>query len=142
MVGSFILVTVELVSTGTKGVNVNRRAFTLIELILVIAILGILAVSALPKFLNLSSNSEDVARDGVVGAIRSGIALYRANDMIENGGAGSYPSTLEAGSTCCFSGILTSPVPGWSWDNAVTYTHDESNTSYNYDSISGTFAQN
>ena len=67
----------------------NRRGFTLIELILVIAILGILAISALPKFLNLATEAEQASRDGVVGAVRSGIALYRANDMVSSGGTGS-----------------------------------------------------
>jgi MSHA pilin protein MshA len=117
----------------------NKKGFTLIELILVIAILGILAVSALPKFLNLSEDAEEAARDGVVGAVRSGIALYRANDMITNGGAGTYPTSLEAGS-CCFNSILTNPVEGWTAGTGGNYTHDGTSTNWAYDSTNGTFS--
>ena len=117
----------------------NRKGFTLIELILVIAILGILAVSALPKFLDLSTNAEQAARDGVVGAVRSGIALYRANDMVSGNGAGNYPASLEAGSTCCFNNILTNPVASdWS-ENSGVYTYAPTGTSYTYNATNGTF---
>ncbi len=123
----------------------NRKGFTLIELILVIAILGILAVSALPKFLNLSGEAEDAARDGVVGAVRSGIALYRANDMVTNGGVGNYPGSLEEGGTCCFNAVLANPVgadDGWSATNN-TYTYNgATSSSYNYDAVNGTFTRN
>ena len=37
--------------------NIARSGFTLIELIVVIVILGILAVTAAPKFMNLSSDA-------------------------------------------------------------------------------------
>lgn len=117
------------------------KGFTLLELILIIAILGILAVSALPKFLNLSTDAEQADRDGVVGAVRSGIALYRANDMLEKGGMGSYPDTLENGSSCCFSTVLIEPVPGWNRKGNSAYTHVATNTIYIYDATRGTFTQ-
>jgi len=119
----------------------KREGFTLLELILIIAILGILAVSALPKFLNLSTDAEEADRDGVVGAVRSGIALYRANDMLEKGGMGSYPDSLESGSGCCFSTVLIEPVPGWGRNGNNSYKHVATNTIYVYDSTKGTFTQ-
>jgi len=119
----------------------KRDGFTLLELILIIAILGILAVSALPRFFNLSSEAEQADRDGVVGAVRSGIALYRANDMLEKGGMGSYPGRLESGSDCCFSTVLIEPVPGWSREGNDSYKHVATNTIYVYDSTKGTFTQ-
>ena len=121
----------------------NRKGFTLIELILVIAILGILAVSALPKFLDLSDDAHQAARDGVVGAVRSGIALARANNLV-NGGNGAPPSALDAGTNCCFEDVLTNPVgtsEGWS-RNGATYTHTGTGNSYNYDSTNGVFTIN
>ena len=125
----------------------GRRGFTLIELILVIAILGILAISALPRFLNLSTEAEQASRDGVVGAVRSGIALYRANDMVTSGGTGSYPSALdgEANAACgnCFSSVLSNGVNDGSWEkaSATAYTFNDGTDTYNYTytSASGTF---
>ncbi len=127
----------------------NRKGFTLIELILVIAILGILAVSALPKFLDLSTKAEQASRDGVVGAVRSGIALYRANEMVTVGGGGSYPSQLDdsadanACSGNCFNTILANGINDSSWtrtsSSAYTFNDGANVTSYTYDSATGTF---
>ena len=111
----------------------NRKGFTLIELILVIAILGILAVSALPKFLDLSTDANEAARDGVVGAVRSGIALYRANGMVTSNNSNA-PATLSAN----FVEVLDSPVTGWTAAGAV-FTHTATGSSYTYNATNGTF---
>jgi len=120
----------------------NRKGFTLIELILVIAILGILAVSALPKFITLSTQAQEAARDGVVGAVRSGIALARANNLVL-GGAGAAPTSLESGS-CCFGNVLTNPVgaaDNWSVSGSV-YTHGGTGNAFTYNQANGTFSMN
>ncbi|MBT3182325.1 MAG: type II secretion system protein [Deltaproteobacteria bacterium] len=125
----------------------NRKGFTLIELILVIAILGILAISALPRFLDLSTSAEHASRDGVIGAVRSGIALYRANDMVTNGGAGSYPATLGTNSTpaactACFDTVLSNGIADASWTKAGTaysFNDGAATVTYNYNATNGTF---
>lgn len=148
---------------GTEDSMLNKKGFTLIELVLVIAILGILAISALPRFLNLAQDAEHSSRDGVVGAVRAGLALYRANDMVTNGGDGSYPAelscdptncvaatTLADAATCdtapnCFGNVLQTPVDDASWTrtNATTYVFNdgEADTTFTYDSTAGTFTE-
>ncbi|MDO8925770.1 MAG: type II secretion system protein [Sideroxyarcus sp.] len=56
----------------------KQQGFTLIELIVVIVILGILAATALPRFTNLSDEARVASVNGITGAIRSAVAITRA----------------------------------------------------------------
>jgi MSHA pilin protein MshA len=47
----------------------KMSGFTLIELVIVIAIIGILSAVAIPKFINLSSNAQTAATNAIAGAL-------------------------------------------------------------------------
>ena len=53
-----------------------KRGFTLIELMIVVAIIGILAAIAIPKFADLIRKSNEGATKGNLGAIRSALSIY------------------------------------------------------------------
>ena len=53
----------------------QQSGFTLVELVMVIVILGILAVTAIPTFINLTGDAQQAATDGVAGGLASGSAI-------------------------------------------------------------------
>ena len=54
----------------------RSKGFTLIELMIVVAIIGILAAIAVPKFADLLRKANEGATKGNLGSIRSAISIY------------------------------------------------------------------
>ena len=74
------------------------RGFTLIELVVVIAILGILAAVALPRFISATKDANESAFTGAAGGLSSAVSLVRAQyELNRNGGSSSNGCT---GSAC------------------------------------------
>ncbi len=137
---------------GKKRFVLDSKGFTLIELILVITVLGILAISALPTFYDISSNAKQSSRDGVIGAVNSGLALYRSNGLVN--GTALTPATLDAvavstpcaSATPCFGTVVDNGIVDTRWSTgAVANTYDWKETAaavaitYTYDPVVGTF---
>ena len=60
----------------------NNGGFTLIELIVVIVILGILAVTAAPKFIDLQSDARLATLNGMKAAINSAVSLTYGKSLV------------------------------------------------------------
>jgi len=54
----------------------TKRGFTLIELMIVVAIIGILAAIAIPKFSQLITKGNEANTKGNLGALRSALSIY------------------------------------------------------------------
>ena len=76
----------------------RSAGFTLIELVIVIIILGILAVTAAPKFLNLRGDARVSTLKGMKAAMESASSLVYSKAVIQ-GTEGSNPGTTKINSS-------------------------------------------
>lgn len=88
--------------------NRNQSAFTLIELVMTIVILGILSAVALPKFADLSGDANTAVMDKIKANFETAIHLARLESIVNKTAAG-YPDVMLEGS--CIQIDSTSGYP-------------------------------
>ncbi len=62
----------------------NSEAFTLIELVMVILLIGILAAVVMPKFVNLTGSANKAASQGVIGSLGEGVTTQMSKNLVNN----------------------------------------------------------
>lgn len=72
-----------------------NEGFTLIELVVIIVILGILAATAAPKFIDLSSDARIASLKSARGSIKSALTLFNVKSIILGIDKQSVPLTLN-----------------------------------------------
>jgi MSHA pilin protein MshA len=75
----------------------KQAGFTLVELVVVLAILGILAAVAIPKYASHVKEARTAALNGLAGAVRSSVVVVQSKYIAS--GAVDTPVTMQDGST-------------------------------------------
>ncbi len=126
----------------------RRGGFTIIELVLVIAIVSALALAVFARFFDFSDDARDAAESGEVAAIVGGIKLYGAESQVKLR-VPIYPTTLDSAapgpsssSNELFSGVLMQGMTDGRWAkvSATRYT-SPAGKAYTYDPDAGTFLE-
>ena len=96
----------------------KRDAFTMIELVVVIVILGILAAVAIPKYMDLTDKAKEASCKAQRGVVASACSLYYASKAA-TGVPAAYPTTYNDAGMYADGTVPSCPAGGtWTYDGA------------------------
>lgn len=125
-----------------------QRAFTIVELVMVIVIIGLLAAVVIPKFGDIRTEAQDAAEQGTVAAVRTGVKLAHMTDLAQ--GNDTYPTNLDSAAVGVasetnklFTNVIDDGIidSNWKKNDATTYEYVPTGNQYAYSSGDGSFTK-
>jgi len=119
-----------MLSFWRKRMQGNQRGFTLIELMIVVAIIGILTAIAFPLYANIQARARVAKAQADMRTLASAAVVYSAH-------TGNLPATLpDLTSATVVNGVsagpFINPIPtpptGGGWPGNYTYTNNGNGT--------------
>ena len=124
----------------------KNTAFTLIEMLIVVILIGIFAGIAVPRFAGFQNEAQIAAEEASVHSIRSAIKLYSIDSALKSRKP-FYPAVLDSAGAgnatpenSLFGIILQNPISDHRWrKESDTLYKGPAGNSYTYDPAAGTF---
>ena len=108
----------------------DQKGFTLIELMIVIAIIGILSAIAIPNFLSYRAKGKDTAAKSEASNFYSAAMAHFADQGVATTfAAGSAPSGFAVNADITYSGTIVVATDG-ATTGTMSFVHDDGGTTY------------
>jgi prepilin-type N-terminal cleavage/methylation domain-containing protein len=92
-----------------------RRAFSMVEIMIVVVMIGIMAAIVVPQFGGVTADAKSGATEGALAGVRSGIAGFRSKAILS--GAAPFPTLVELNTN---GTVLQTGMPKNPWNNLAT----------------------
>ena len=122
------------------------KAFTLIEIIIVMLVIGIIGITAAPKLLDIARDARIKNENSAVGNRRTGIDIVQLDNRTRNISP-AYPAHIDSANTApasisnpLFGNVLRVPITN-AWEKTATDRYKgPTGSEYEYDPATGSFA--
>lgn len=125
----------------------RQKAFTIIELVIILVILGLISTFAIVKYVDLRPAADSAAELNLVGAVKTGISNYGLQSsmmsrtpqfpaMLDNAANGNVSSSNP------FFTIVLSQTDISNWSKSGLLYLSPTGNYYTYDPVTGTFYEN
>lgn len=113
----------------------TNRAFSLVEILVVVVIMGILAALVVPQFTGATDNARTTSIESSLATVRSSIAVFRTRALVSGGDPYPTLAQLTSKGTVLLDGIPTNPFTGVGGAQSVSSAQAQSRAVFNENSV-------